>query len=197
MWIILFFGLEDPDLILRNLLQDSEHNTDTENSSQDTNGGNVSSSIKNSVITTHNMHDIYNKIVHTTSKERNYNLEVVNAGQQPTSVPLPPDAGYSAKYSSLSSGLSSQNGNSGTVLKLGNHEKVYSDGSKEIRYPNGVLKKISADGSVTKVIDVKKTSKDGTVKYFFVGPGCRSRSTEWNFEGQGDCPNNLTSKTSV
>lgn len=52
-----------------------------------------------------------------------------------------------------------------------NREKVYSDGRKEIWYPNGNLKKISADGSLTKMIyyngDVKETLSDGTVKYFY------------------------------
>jgi centromere protein J len=61
--------------------------------------------------------------------------------------------------------------NSSTVLKPKNQEKVYSDGRKEIWYPNGNLKKISADGSLIKMIyyngDVKETLSDGTVKYFY------------------------------
>jgi hypothetical protein len=62
--------------------------------------------------------------------------------------------------------------NSSTVSKpSSNREKVYSDGRKEILYPNGNLKKISADGSLTKMIyyngDVKETLSDGTVKYFY------------------------------
>jgi hypothetical protein len=52
-----------------------------------------------------------------------------------------------------------------------NREKVYPDGRKEIWYPNGNLKKISADGSLTKMIyyngDVKETLSNGTVKYFY------------------------------
>ncbi|PSN35696.1 hypothetical protein C0J52_10191 [Blattella germanica] len=59
----------------------------------------------------------------------------------------------------------------GTLSKIPNHEKIYPDGRKEIWYPNGNLKKISADGSEVKVIyyngDVKETLKDGTVKYFY------------------------------
>ena len=63
-------------------------------------------------------------------------------------------------------------GNSSTVSKLSpNREKVYPDGRKEIWYPNGNLKKISADGSLTKMIyyngDVKETLSDGTLKYFY------------------------------
>jgi len=59
-----------------------------------------------------------------------------------------------------------------TVSKLSpNREKVYPDGRKEIWYPNGNLKKISADGSLTKMIyyngDVKETLSDGTLKYFY------------------------------
>jgi hypothetical protein len=61
--------------------------------------------------------------------------------------------------------------NSSTVSKPPNREKVYLDGRKEIWYPNGNLKKISADGSLTKMIyyngDVKETLSDGTVKYFY------------------------------
>jgi hypothetical protein len=61
--------------------------------------------------------------------------------------------------------------NSSTVSKPPNEEKVYLDGRKEIWYPNGNLKKISADGSLTKMIyyngDVKETLSDGTVKYFY------------------------------
>lgn len=61
--------------------------------------------------------------------------------------------------------------NSSTVSKPPNQEKVYSDGRKEMWYPNGNLKKISADGSLTKMIyyngDVKETLSDGTVKYFY------------------------------
>jgi hypothetical protein len=62
--------------------------------------------------------------------------------------------------------------NSSTISKpSANREKVYPDGRKEIWYPNGNLKKISADGSLTKVIyyngDVKETLSDGTVKYFY------------------------------
>ena len=58
------------------------------------------------------------------------------------------------------------------VSKLSpNREKVYPDGRKEIWYPNGNLKKISADGSLTKMIyyngDVKETLSDGTMKYFY------------------------------
>ena len=137
------------------------------------NGGNMSSNIKNSVVPKQEVfnRDTYNRIMHNVSDVRNYNSEAVNSGQQPTSLSVSPDAGDSAQNFSLSSGVISQNGNSWTISKLGNREKVYPDGRKEIWYPNGNLKKISADGSVTKVIyyngDVKETLKDGTVKYFY------------------------------
>lgn len=54
----------------------------------------------------------------------------------------------------------------------GNREKLYADGRKEIWYPNGNVKKISADGKVIKTIyyngDVKEISTDlKMVKYFY------------------------------
>jgi hypothetical protein len=62
--------------------------------------------------------------------------------------------------------------NASTISKPSpSREKVYPDGRKEIWYPNGNLKKISADGSLTKMIyyngDVKETLSDGTLKYFY------------------------------
>lgn len=55
---------------------------------------------------------------------------------------------------------------------LGNREKLYADGRKEIWYPNGNVKKISADGKVSKTIyyngDVKEISSElKMVKYFY------------------------------
>jgi hypothetical protein len=79
----------------------------------------------------------------------------------------------SAEDSNVSSqSKTSMTQNSSTISKpYANREKVYPDGRKEIWYPNGNLKKISADGSFTKMIyyngDVKETLSDGTVKYFY------------------------------
>ncbi|XP_065204950.1 centromere protein J [Planococcus citri] len=54
----------------------------------------------------------------------------------------------------------------------GNREKFYADGRKEIWYPNGNVKKVSADGKLSKTIyyngDVKEISTDlKMVKYFY------------------------------
>lgn len=50
-------------------------------------------------------------------------------------------------------------------------EMVFPDGRKEIYYPNGNTKKINPSGDVTKIIyfngDVKETSEDGTIKYYY------------------------------
>lgn len=51
-------------------------------------------------------------------------------------------------------------------------EIVHEDGSKDVYYPNGNLKKISADGMVLKVLyfnkDIKETNiNEGTVKYYY------------------------------
>lgn len=61
-----------------------------------------------------------------------------------------------------------------TVLPDGKEiikEMVFPDGRKEIYYPNGNTKKINPSGDVTKIIyfngDVKETSEDGTVKYYY------------------------------
>ncbi|KAJ9600028.1 hypothetical protein L9F63_009692, partial [Diploptera punctata] len=107
---------------------------------------------------------------------QNQTSPYINSSQKPSSLSMEnrvsPSAGISSQYSNLSPRLTShQNDISSTLSKLGTREKVYSDGRKEIWYPNGNLKKISPDGSVTKVIyyngDVKETLMDGTVKYFY------------------------------
>lgn len=59
----------------------------------------------------------------------------------------------------------------GTVNKQGIREVNYPDGRTEFWYPNGNVKKISADGAITKLIyyngDVCESRKDGSVKYFY------------------------------
>ncbi|XP_046734138.1 centromere protein J [Diprion similis] len=61
--------------------------------------------------------------------------------------------------------------NGGKVDKQGIKEVQHADGRVEFWYPNGNVKKISADGMVTKLIyyngDVCESRKDGSVKYFY------------------------------
>lgn len=54
----------------------------------------------------------------------------------------------------------------------GNREKIFPDGRREIWYPNGNVRKISADGKLSKTIyyngDVKEISTDlKMVKYYY------------------------------
>lgn len=57
------------------------------------------------------------------------------------------------------------------VKKQGIREVQHPDGRAEFWYPNGNVKKISADGTVTKLIyyngDVCESRQDGSVKYFY------------------------------
>jgi len=84
---------------------------------------------------------------------------------------LLPLSAHDSNTSSQQSKTSATENSSIVSKPPANREKVFPDGRKEIWYPNGNLKKISADGSLTKMIyyngDVKETLSDGTVKYFY------------------------------
>ncbi|XP_012266318.2 centromere protein J [Athalia rosae] len=61
--------------------------------------------------------------------------------------------------------------NDGKMDKQGIRELQHSDGRRELWYPNGNIKKISANGLTTKLIyyngDVCENREDGSVKYFY------------------------------
>lgn len=70
--------------------------------------------------------------------------------------------------------LELKNSNANTVLALPRKEIMNPDGSKDIWYPNGNLKKISQNGMIVKMLyfnkDIKETNIDeGTVKYYYAG----------------------------
>lgn len=83
------------------------------------------------------------------------------------------------RKSSSSSGVQSNNNNFVSPVGLSNNtsndprrEILNADGSKDIYYPNGNLKKISADGMVIRMLyfnkDIKETNiHDGTIKYYY------------------------------
>ncbi|XP_071448849.1 centrosomal P4.1-associated protein isoform X2 [Hetaerina americana] len=64
-----------------------------------------------------------------------------------------------------------RNLNQPSSVKVYPLEKINSDGSREIRYENGNFKRISPDGSSSKLFyyngDVKESLSDGTVKYYY------------------------------
>uniref|UniRef100_A0A1A9WJU3 Centromere protein J C-terminal domain-containing protein n=1 Tax=Glossina brevipalpis TaxID=37001 RepID=A0A1A9WJU3_9MUSC len=83
--------------------------------------------------------------------------------EQPTRLksgesPLPPPSSPTAPLAPVANSMK--------------REIINSDGSRDIWYPNGNLKKISADGMITRMLyynkDVKETNvNDGTVKYYY------------------------------
>lgn len=63
-------------------------------------------------------------------------------------------------------------GSSTEMLESMKRELMNSDGSKDIWYPNGNLKKISADGMLIRMLyynkDIKETNvNEGTIKYYY------------------------------
>ncbi|KAM7361687.1 spindle assembly abnormal 4 [Cochliomyia hominivorax] len=110
--------------------------------------------------------DILREFQMTPAKANNKSPKQISPKQQQQQQKIEPPPPPSSPR--LSAGLNTHNNNNNNMKR----EIVNADGSKDIWYPNGNLKKISPDGMIIRMLyynkDIKETNiNEGTVKYYY------------------------------
>lgn len=115
--------------------------------------------------------DHFNNNVPTSTTASSYFKAPATTNAKPRTSPI--QSNYK-KHSNISSNNNNSTlGTSSTITTAdARREILNADGSKDIYYPNGNLKKISADGMIIRMMyfnkDIKETNiHDGTIKYYY------------------------------